>query len=235
MSKIICLRNKIRDNARFVTPNEFLQWAEQDLLSSDKRACGNALGNIKKSIHCRIDEIIHKTNITYGKDWNSHINIPQKLNILKNIGIKYRAVVQLITDERNKFEHDYKLLDINQIKAFCETTDLWLEKTYSSYDFNRIGIILKSDKIIIDSEYNILDNCNFEYYWFAKKEIHDYKDGNLTIHKYSDIEWTDLLKYQKKYYKNLIENKPLYILDQKALTMIYKRLKKFNNISSQCI
>jgi hypothetical protein len=231
MSQIICLDNKIRNNDKLVTPKEFLHWAKQDLLGSDKRACGNALGNIKKSIHCRIDEIIYKTNITYGKNWNSHINTPQKLEILKEVEIKYIAVVQLITDERNKFEHDYTMPDIDQIKAFYDTTELWLEKTYLSYDFDRIGIILKSDKLIINNEYNILDNCNFEYYWLSKKEIHDFKNGKLEIHKFSDIDWMDLLKYQKRYFKNLIENKPLYTLDQKTLTMIYKRLKKFNNIS----
>lgn len=230
MSQILCLKKKINVNENIVNPHEFLEWANLDLKESDNRARGNALGNIKKSIHCRIDEIIYETNITFGKNWDAHINTYQKLEILKDIEIKYMAVVQLITDERNRFEHDYSLPDIGKLKAFYDSADLWIDKSYRSYNFNRIGIVLKSDKVILDANYKVLEKCNFEYYWFAKKEIHDCKDGILSITKYSETVWEDLLKYQKKHYKNMIDQDPLFALDQTALTMIYKRLRKFNNI-----
>ena len=64
MSQILCLEKKIISNESIVTPREFLEWANLDLKESDNRARGNALGNIKKSIHCRIDEIIYETSIT---------------------------------------------------------------------------------------------------------------------------------------------------------------------------
>ena len=231
MSQIICLEKKIISNESIVTPREFLEWENLDLKESDNRARGNALGNIKKSIHCRIDEIIYETSITFGKNWNAHINTYQKLEILKDIEIKYSAVVELITDERNRFEHDYALPDRKKLDAFYDSADLWLEKSYSSYDLNRVGIVLKSDKSILDDNYKILEKCNFEYYWFAKKEIHDCKEGILSITKYSDTDWEDLLKHQKRHYKNMIDKEPLHVLDQTTLTMIYKRLRKFNNIS----
>ena len=64
---------------------KFLAWAKTDLKGSEKRARGNALSNIKKAIHSRIDEIINSTHIVYAKDWDPRIGTVDKLEILKKL------------------------------------------------------------------------------------------------------------------------------------------------------
>ena len=74
-------------NANFVSPNEFLEWAREDLEQSDRRAIGNAIGNLKKAIHCRMDEIINTTHIKYCKDWNPKSTTEIKLKVLNILGM----------------------------------------------------------------------------------------------------------------------------------------------------
>ncbi len=82
---VICYPQPKLDKSQ-ISPKEFLKWAKSDLKKSqDKRALGNALGNIKKAIHSRIDEIINSTHIVLGSGWDwQSFPANQKLNILKD-------------------------------------------------------------------------------------------------------------------------------------------------------
>jgi hypothetical protein len=89
-------------------PSEFLSWAELDLQGTDKRSRGNALSNIKKALHSRLDEIICKTHVRFTRDWDpKRVTTPQKLEIIRALDIKHEAVIDLITSIRNQYEHDY--------------------------------------------------------------------------------------------------------------------------------
>lgn len=100
-----------------VKPMEFLQWAKSDLNGGDKRSRGNALGNIKKAIHSRIDEIINKT-----------ITTEKKLKILKDLGIGRGDIANIITEHRNTYEHQYILPPLSTIRAYRDIAELWLNE-----------------------------------------------------------------------------------------------------------
>jgi len=97
------------NKSSIIGPSDFLSWAKSDLKGGDKRSIGNALSNIKKAIHSRIDEIIGLTHVAYAKDWKYLISTEDKLAILKTIGIGYRSIVSIITKIRNDYEHKYIL------------------------------------------------------------------------------------------------------------------------------
>ncbi|MHB0955677.1 MAG: hypothetical protein ACYC0X_04785 [Pirellulaceae bacterium] len=123
-----------------VAPKEFLSWAENDLKSYDKRARRNALSNIKKALHARLDEIISWTHIRFSSDWDPpYVTTDQKLNVIRQLGIKHEAIVALITAIRNDYEHGYIVPPLNVVKAYLGTCELWLEKTYDIYDFHSVA------------------------------------------------------------------------------------------------
>src|SRR6266566_9261738 len=91
-----------------VKPQEFLAWAERDLSSGDERGRGNALGNVKKALHSRVDEIIAKTHVRFTSDWDlKRVTTERKLDVIRQLGIQHEAIVDVMTSARNEYEHDY--------------------------------------------------------------------------------------------------------------------------------
>jgi hypothetical protein len=123
-----------------VGPKEFLAWAEKDLAAGDRRGLGNSLGNIKKSLHCRIDQIIAKTHVRFTRDWNpKRVTTQQKLNIIGELGVQHEAIVDVLTSARNDYEHDYVLPNPRLVRAHLHAAQLWIEKSYSAYEFHPVG------------------------------------------------------------------------------------------------
>ncbi len=113
-----------------IAPKEFLLWAKRDFKGGTKRSLGNTLGNIKKALHSRIDEIILSTHITYAKDWDwKKVNTKTKLSILKKLGIAYTSIAKEITDIRNKYEHQYILPPKDVIETRYDTAELWMNNS----------------------------------------------------------------------------------------------------------
>jgi hypothetical protein len=110
-----------------VTPDDFLAWASRDLKGSDQRARGNAVGNIKRAIHCRLDQIIGVTHVEFCADWNSRCGTETKLSVLKRLGLSYQALLRLITDIRNLYEHKYLVPKLKQVRAYYDSAELWLK------------------------------------------------------------------------------------------------------------
>ena len=106
---------------RLVSSQEFLSWAKSDLKGGDRRAMGNALSNIKKSIHSRIDEILSLSHLSFGKDWNSRATTDEKIALLKKLNIEHTSIVKIITKIRNTYEHQYILpSDLTDIRAIMK-------------------------------------------------------------------------------------------------------------------
>jgi hypothetical protein len=125
-----------------VAPREFLAWAEKDLSSGDKRGRGNALGNVKKALHSRVDEIIAKTHVRFTNDWNpTRLTTEQKLNIVRQLGVQHEAIVDVMTFDRNEYEHAYIVPPTRIIQGHLHAAQLWLEKTYTAYEFRPLGFV----------------------------------------------------------------------------------------------
>lgn len=222
-----------KSNPYFVTPREFLDWAKLDLKINDKRSIGNAIGNIKKAVHCRIDEIIDHTHIRDCKGWNPQANTPTKLVVLKKLGIKYAAVAGLLTTIRNTYEHSYQIVDYNKVEAYLDVAEMWLNISYQDYSFGKLAIkgiqtskfeIVFNEQGIKLKEIDFSGRFDFDYLWDSKKEIHEVKKGELTIIPMNEVDWETMLKYEAKIiaFSNT-PNKNVYSLPSRSLTSIYKK------------
>ncbi len=236
MTVLLTLLRKPNANPLLVIPREFLDWAKDDLRTNDKRSIGNGLGNIKKAIHCRIDELIDSTHIKYCKNWNKRADTDTKLEALKLLNIKYTSVVSLLTDIRNKYEHFYKLPEYKQALAYLDTAEMWIDFSYNKCSFNKIGVVkLETKGFGVQSGANgmkltdctIDSNSDLDYLWESKKEVHEIKNGNLTIKPMDTCDWKSMAKYEAKHL--IFEgtpNKTEFNLPSRLLTTVYKKALK---------
>ena len=223
-----------------ISPKEFLEWAKKDLKEKDKHAIGNSLGNIKKAIHCRIDEIIERCHIKYTKDWNPKADTSKKLEALELLGITTsHSIVKLLTEIRNIYEHQYLLVTHDKVSAYYDIAEMWIENSYNKFSFNRIAITgfkdtdIKEFKVNVNSEkrkitYEIEKIDNFDYIWLSKKEIHEFKNGKFNIIKMDSIDWKKMAKYEASKIKFNSNTKITeHLLTASELTSIYKKALKF--------
>lgn len=140
ITEIVGLNEPESDPSARVSPKEVLAWAENDLAAGDKRGVGNALGNVKKALHSRIDEIIAKTHVRFTSGWNPRrVTTEQKLDLIRELGIQHEAIVDVMTSARNDFEHDYILPTARVLRSHLHAAQLWLEKSFTAYEFHPIG------------------------------------------------------------------------------------------------
>ena len=88
------------DNLNFkssseLNPEDFLDFAENDLKSENIRGYVNALSNAKRAIDCRIDQLLLIFGINQKKMY-----FPQKLEYLKDIGLIAPKIVEKVNRNR---------------------------------------------------------------------------------------------------------------------------------------
>ncbi|MCK5739742.1 hypothetical protein KAH55_11190, partial [bacterium] len=171
------------------------------------------------SIHRRIDEIISKTHVPFAKDWSWFCTTDEKIKVLKRVGVEYRAIVHLITDIRNKYEHKYELPPLDEIRAYLEVTDLWLERSIKRYSFNRARIInLPVSGVKADIETNgnlaIINEVVFDkttkviFFDDEKKQIiFIAPTGKRDFKAYSEYTISEILEIEKEYFKIVFDEK----------------------------
>ncbi len=77
-----------RDHSkRQIRPKEFIDWAVQDVRAGGRRGQANALGNLKRALHARMDEIIEQTRVSAAADWPPRPTTEDKLAVLKKLGV----------------------------------------------------------------------------------------------------------------------------------------------------
>jgi len=205
-------------NANIISAKEFLSWAKLDLKGNDKRSIGNALGNIKKSIHRRIDEIIFNTHVPFAKDWNWFCTTDAKIKVLKQVGVEYRAIANLITDIRNRYEHKYELPDLEGIRAYLEVADLWLERSIKRYSFSPARIIslpvkaikaeigtIEKPAIISEAVFDKISKVIF-FHDEERQIIFIDNEGNREAKAYSELTIKEILDIEKKYFNTIFDS-----------------------------
>ncbi len=221
---------------RLVSSQEFLSWAKSDLKGGDRRAMGNALSNIKKSIHSRIDEILSLSHLSFSNDWSSRATTDEKIALLKKLNIEHTSIVKIITKIRNTYEHQYILpSDLTDIIAYYETTELWLNHSKKNLIRSRLGLInlpvytveCDSNRIVQTIEFpQYVDNFNIVYFW-EKKNITAIltRNNREQTEKMKELEIAKFIEWEKKHLKVSDKTEPYY-LNPGNLTKVFKTYKK---------
>lgn len=112
-----------------INPAEFLSFARQDLEEDSEKGRVNAIGNAKRAIGCRADEILTFSNL---KSFSSHHRwaLPYKLLVLRKLGISAPDMLRdYITSKRNIIEHEYVRPNREETRHLADITELFLSAT----------------------------------------------------------------------------------------------------------
>ena len=120
-----------------ISSSEFLSFAKQDLEEDSERGRINAIGNAKRAIECRADEILTLSNL---KSFFSRTPLYLKIQALNKLGVVAPPeLMRYIASKRNLLEHEYvrpsreearNLVGITEL--FLSATDKYVEKGYIS-------------------------------------------------------------------------------------------------------
>jgi hypothetical protein len=218
-----------------VKPRDFLSWAKSDLKGSDRRAVGNALGNVKRALHSQIDEVIRKTRVRFTRDWDAHCGTDTKVALLKKLGIEYRSIVSVITDIRNDFEHKYLVPKVGEARAYYETAVLWLDKLDESYSFQAVAIVgLQTSQFSVSggasgskvTAVEFSSPSKVTYFWDSKKMIVQVlPNGTTASTSYSDLTWREMIQRESIYIKKSFNG--FQALPQGELTSVFNKYQRW--------
>jgi hypothetical protein len=85
-----------------IEAEEFLRFAEKDLAQGDEHGLVNALSNAKRAIDGQVDKVLGCFGLL------SRRNFPQKMAMLRDMGIIAPRIVNKVVKARNYLEHEYQ-------------------------------------------------------------------------------------------------------------------------------
>ncbi len=134
------------------------------------------------------------------------------------------------------YEHQYILpSDLTDIKAYYETTELWLNHSKKNLIRSRLGIInlpvytveCDSDRIVTAIEFpKYVDRFNIVYFWENKNIVAILtKNNREQTYKMKELEMAQFMEWEKKHLKSSDKTESYY-LTPGNLTKVFKTYKK---------
>lgn len=156
-----------------ISPEEFLDFAENAIASKSKAGMINAISNLKRALDCEMDVFFESINLKNIVD-KKNLKFKKKTQFLADIGFFPTQTINKLNSIRNKMEHEYKIPEISDLQAYYELAwsvvkivDLYIELLY------RHGEI-----------YFMLYNGENKYYFTIKYDIRE------SIFKFNISDWT---------------------------------------------
>ncbi|MFK5915575.1 MAG: hypothetical protein QM484_14505 [Woeseiaceae bacterium] len=138
-----------------ITPKEYLEYADKDLLQGGNHGYVNALSNAKRAIDCQI------TNLLFVLGLPKSGNIHKKIEKIENIGILAPRILKKVNKIRNLLEHEFQKPTADEAEDAVDIATLFIGAT---------------EKVFM----NFMDS-----FWIARDGSENrpeiYKEGNKTI------------------------------------------------------
>jgi len=182
------------------SPDEFLKYAEYDLIAEYDHHLVNSLSNTKRSIDSQLDSLLIAFGLSKrSKNWH----FPDKINYLNSIGIISPRILNKINKKRNLLEHEYK----NPTKEEAEDA-LDVAQLFVAYTNKYLFPALKECTLWSEKEGRvtiILDwvNCKFYLYYptYVDDTFKEYITEDLIAADQKDYD--EYLKFYLTLYKLL--------------------------------
>ncbi len=114
-------------------PEEFLSDAEEDITLGSPKGWRGALTNAKRAIDAQVDKAL----LCFGFK-TSRKKMPEKLELLKHIGIVSPRIIKKVVDLRNELEHEFKSPSKDQAEEATDVATLFVaavDRTLSHFPF----------------------------------------------------------------------------------------------------
>lgn len=152
-----------------ISPEDFLKFAEHDLLAKYDHHFVNSLSNIKRAIDSQLDSLLIGFGLSErAKKWN----FPTKIDYLNSIGVISPRILNKINKRRNLLEHEYKNPNQEEVEdaldvaiLFVKYTDKYLFRAlkdcYLLGEEGRITITLNWKECKITADYPIYEDNKY--------------------------------------------------------------------------
>jgi uncharacterized protein YutE (UPF0331/DUF86 family) len=105
-----------------LAPLDYIEFAEKDLEEDSLRGNLNAMHNAKRAVSCAIDSIFWN----YGFQKQSTASFPEKLDIIKSMGLVSPRIVRKLIKSRNILEHRYGKIESLQAEDAVDVAGLFV-------------------------------------------------------------------------------------------------------------
>jgi len=193
-----------------IDADQFLAWSRQDIKGGSRRDAINALSNVKRALHAKIDEVLWALRVQYSSDWPDRPRVEDKFKVLKRVGIDTTAVVTVVTKRRNNVEHKYIAPNLDDVRSDVESSEMWLNES-GKYPSNRIVIAglpckrfsisssAKTQRETVEVEFKSPTGVVL-FFWDAEQKLVKIKaDGSTSQHAFDSFKWRSLVDQQKKF------------------------------------
>jgi len=106
------------------TPSEYLQFAREDMGSDCVRSRINAIGHAKRAIHSHVEFLLYNCGRCLRRS-----SFPEKLDLLRKLGIIAPSILTKYNNLRNIIEHEYHTPTQKEAKEVIDVAGLFLEAT----------------------------------------------------------------------------------------------------------
>jgi hypothetical protein len=111
-----------------ITANEFMTWAVEDSKLDLIHNWVNALGNVKRAIECRTDELLYAMCL-HVKSETEKWSFPKKVESLQHLGIIAPKILNKINKKRNQLEHQYIKPTKDDVEDALDVANLFIGYT----------------------------------------------------------------------------------------------------------
>jgi hypothetical protein len=115
-----------------VSPEQYLQFAAEDLEAESKHSAINALGNVKRALHETVDSLLQGYGLLA---LNRRLSFPRKLELIDAAGLFSLSILNTLNEERNLMEHDYRVPTHARAQEALDVVRLWLLATRRLSEF----------------------------------------------------------------------------------------------------
>jgi hypothetical protein len=109
-----------------LTAIDYIRFAQQDIEGADKRSTVNALSNAKRAMECQLDSLMLAFGLeSVARKWN----VPEKLGVLRRLGVIAPRILEKINQHRNRLEHEYFCPAHEVVNDFVDVVHLFIDAT----------------------------------------------------------------------------------------------------------
>jgi hypothetical protein len=109
-----------------LAPDDYLSFAEQDLLANSLSGNLNAIHNAKRAVGCALDSVLWNLGLS-SKITKS---FPTKLAVIRQMGLVSPRIVGKLVKSRNDLEHEYKRVEASQAEDAVDVATLFVSAVY---------------------------------------------------------------------------------------------------------
>ena len=112
-----------------ITPDDFLSFAEKDILQNDVRGLVNGLSNAKRAIDCQVEKLLAGLGLPSARSF------PKKMALLTELSVIAPRIVTKVIRTRNYLEHEYRKPEKEQVEDAVDVATLFVAALERSLAF----------------------------------------------------------------------------------------------------